>query len=262
MTERRRPTPRAVLGTVALLAAVLVCVRLGFWQLDRLQQRRALNARVAERMAAPALEGAGALADTARSLYRRVALTGQYDDARSIILPGRSLRGTPGVHLLTPLRIRSDEAVLINRGWVPAADGATIPVDSFPAAPAGPAEVRLTGLAVPLPVSDRPAGTGAGEFRQVWYRVNFQALQAQFPYHLLPVQLQLLPSPGTPPYPARLDPPALDAGPHLSYAIQWFSFAAIGVIGWLALVRRSRRSGQSAEPVADPAPGAHPGGKA
>jgi len=132
--------------------------------------------------------------------------------------------------------------VLVNRGWVPSADGATIPLQSFPASPGGPAEVPLAGLLLPLLPPSRPASRDAAEprFRRVWYRMDRDALQAQFPYRLLPAQLQLLPSPDAPSIPTRLQPPALSDGPHLSYAIQWFSFAAIGMVGWVALARRSR----------------------
>lgn len=241
--RRRRWGVRSVLGTAVLFAVVLACVRLGFWQLDRLQQRRALNARVAARLEAPPLESVAALADTAASLYRHVRLAGRYDDAHSIVLPGRSYQGVPGVHLLTPLRLDSGLAVLVNRGWVASADAATIPLDSFPANPPGEAPpARVTGLALPLPLSVRsPAVAGDSGFRRVWYHLDLRALQAQFPYRLAPVELQLLPAAGAPTHPTRLPPPALDEGPHLSYAIQWFSFAAIGVTGWLALLRRSRR---------------------
>jgi surfeit locus 1 family protein len=231
-----------VLGTALLIAAVLACIRLGFWQLDRLQQRRLVNARVAERMQAPPLRDRAALTDTATSLYRTAVFTGRYDDARSIVLPGHSLDGAPGVHLLTPLLLAQDDAILVNRGWVPSPDAATIPVDSFPASPTG-RELRVGGLLLPLPESAaelEPSGRETG-FRRVWYRMDAAALQAQFPYRLLPLQLQLLPAPDAPPWPARLQPPELTGGPHLSYALQWFGFAAIGIVGWLAMLRRSRR---------------------
>ena len=40
-----------------------------------------------------------------------------------------------------------------------------------------------------------------------------------------------------------MEPPALDDGPHLSYAIQWFGFALIGVIGACVVAFRARRGG-------------------
>src|SRR5690606_37496818 len=49
-------------------------------------------------------------------------------------------------------------------------------------------------------------------------------------------------------YPARLGPPVLDEGPHLGYALQWFAFALVGIIGWFALVIRSRSAPRATVP--------------
>lgn len=244
----RRVTRAGVIASLALLAVVLACVRLGFWQLSRRAERLALNERIAARMQQPPLADAAALADTARSLYRMAEFQGEYDVARSIVLPGRSFNGVPGVHLLTPLR-RGSRALLVNRGWVPAADGATIAPDSFPIT-----DRAARGLVLPFPgrpqslapVRDAVADSG---FRRVWFTIDPAALRAQFPYELLPFTLQLLPAPDAPRYPHRLDPPPLDQGPHLSYAIQWFSFALIGIIGWLAVLRRGRGPVRMAPPL-------------
>jgi surfeit locus 1 family protein len=244
----RRVTVAGIIASLALLAVVLACVRLGFWQLARRAERLALNERVAARMRQPPLADAAVAADTARSLYRLAVLEGEYDVARSIVLPGRSFNGVPGVHLLTPLR-RGGRAVLVNRGWVPAADGATIATDSFPVT-----ERAARGLVLPFPghaESLAPARDAVADsgFRKVWFTIDAAALRAQFPYELLPFTLQLLPAPDAPRYPHRLDPPPLDQGPHLSYAIQWFSFALIGIIGWLALLRRGRGPNRVAPPL-------------
>lgn len=233
-----------MLGTVLLLAVVFACVRLGLWQLDRLEQRRALNARVVERQQLPPLPSHAALADTAAAHFRQVRLAGRYDDDRSIILPGHSLRGAPGVHLLTPFLVAADTAVLVIRGWVPAADGATIPVDSFPAGASAEAE----GLVLPFPRGTGRRSAATDSFRTTWFAPDLAAMRAQFPYALLPVTVQLLPAAGAAPYPRRLEPPALDEGPHLGYAIQWFSFATIAVVGWMALGRRGRRTRGAPEP--------------
>jgi surfeit locus 1 family protein len=66
-----------------------------------------------------------------------------------------------------------------------------------------------------------------------------RALRAQFPYELGAIQLQLLPGEPVQRLPVRQPAPALDPGPHLGYAIQWFSFAAIAITGWLVLVMKS-----------------------
>jgi len=248
--NRKRPGTKAVVGTVLLLAVVATCFRLGLWQLDRLAQRRALNERVAARQAVPPVTDERALADTATSLYRRVLLAGRFDNARSVVIPGRALRGVPGVHLLTPFLVAPEAAVMVNRGWLPSADGATIAWDSVPPAAGGAGSASITGLVLPFVTDDRGrrAATSDGGFRRVWYRLDLDALRGQYPYRLLPVIVQLLPQPGVTQRPERLAAPALDNGPHLSYAVQWFGFATIGVLGWLALAWRARHPPGEARP--------------
>jgi surfeit locus 1 family protein len=255
----RRPiaiTMAGLLGSIGLLVVVLICIRLGLWQLDRLEERRALNESVAARLVAPAIAEPAALEDTTGLFYRAATVTGAYDTQRSIVLPGRSLRGVPGVHLLTPLRLAArTDAVLVNRGWVPAPDAATIDVADFHV----PGPVRVHGLILPFPgtaesLAQRPGRSdGEGGFRRVWYNVDAERLSAQYPYPLLPVTLQAMPDDGATSalrarYPARLAPPPLDEGPHLGYALQWFSFALIGIIGWIALLVRSRAPARTVAP--------------
>ncbi len=108
------------LAAVAVLVAT-ACVLLGRWQLNRLAQRRARNAALAARLALPPLPvGRNVTADSARQ--RRVVARGVYDFAAERTWPGRSFQGTPGVALLTPLRLADGSAVLVDRGWVPSPD--------------------------------------------------------------------------------------------------------------------------------------------
>jgi len=250
-------TTRGVIGTLLLLLVVGGCIRLGFWQLARHDARQERNTHVAARLDARPLGSLAGVSDTAGIFYRSATLTGEYDAERSIILPGRSLRGVPGVHLLSPLRpVEGGPAVLVNRGWVPSPDAATIDVADF----AVDGIVSLTGLVLPFPGADqsltqRPdrGARASDEFRQVWYVVDEQALRGQYPYPLLTVMLQALPEEGAAPaargsYPARLEPPPLDPGPHFGYALQWFSFALIGLVGWLALILRGRVAGRHVAP--------------
>lgn len=246
-TGRSRPlsiTVPGVLGTIGVFLVAAVCVRLGFWQLDRLDQRDTRNARVAERLARPAMPLATSVDDTTGFGYRRVRVHGALDVGRSIVLAGRSRNGAPGVHLLTPLRLDDGTAVLVNRGWVPSPDGASIDIDAFQAD-----SIDDEGVIVPFPLvdtdRDATATPPAPEFQRVWFRVDAAALSRQFPYPVPGFEVRLLPrSPAESSAPARLEPPALDRGSHLGYAIQWFSFAAIFLIGWGAMV--VRRTGSRA----------------
>jgi len=93
-----------LLPVVAILVAA-TCVRLGFWQLDRLAGRRAFNAGVEAGLAAP-VAPVDALVDAEgadEAAYRRASATGTWDPAHEVILYGRPLDGRPGDHVLTPL---------------------------------------------------------------------------------------------------------------------------------------------------------------
>jgi surfeit locus 1 family protein len=238
----------AAAAGVLLIAAV--CVRLGFWQLHRLEERRARNAVLTAALAEPvlALEGDAlrAVAEAPeRFRFRQVRVSGRFDPAAALLLRGRARRGSPGVHLVTPLLLAAgDTGILVDRGWLPAADAAT--ADPRPYAAAGPASV--VGLLHPLPPAFaedaaviRPLD--GGEVRTV-QRLHAGVLGAEAPPVLLPVYLQRIPAgTGEDSLPLAEPIPALDEGPHLGYAFQWFSFAAIAVIGFSVVALRGMRRG-------------------
>jgi surfeit locus 1 family protein len=221
-------------GSAVVVLVAVLCIRLGVWQLDRLQQRRARNDATQQRMRLPPAELTAVTNDSTGFIFRRVLVNGRFDDEHTIIIAGRSLRGVPGVHVLTPMRL-GGAAVLVNRGWMPSADAARIEVDSI----TEPAVSNLPGLVTPFP-EDYGEPKAADRFQRVWFQMNGERLRRQFPYPVLPVIVQILPQPGQPQFPIRLNAPELDEGPHLGYAIQWFSFAAIALIGWTALMLRKR----------------------
>lgn len=251
-------TRRDIAGTVVVLLAAAACVYLGLWQLDRRAQRLAHNRIVAERMADEAVRLVSPPTDTAGLAYRRAVVEGTVDDGRAIILAGRSLNGAPGVHVLSPFRVGAG-AVLVNRGWLPASDGATVEL--------GPVRLdgtfRAEGVLIPFPAADLPRP--AEGFQTRWFRVDGGAIRGQYPYPVSPLFLRATSRPVpsganagigvAADHPAPLAPPMLDAGPHLSYAIQWFSFATIAVIGWAVVVAQQRRQRDGELDVEPRAPG-------
>ncbi|HEY8470092.1 MAG TPA: SURF1 family protein [Longimicrobiales bacterium] len=242
-----RLTRAGIAGTLLALAAAAVCARLGVWQLDRLAQRREQNAVIAERLARAPLTLQDLPPDTAGLLYRVVTLEGDYDVARSIVLRGRALHGAPGVHVLTPLRLPGGAAVLVNRGWVPSPDAATVELATIP--PPRPGALR--GLALPYPAQGDAVTEDAG-FRRTWTQLDLAALRRQYPYALADFYVQALPpdSGDAASVPRPLAPPELDDGPHLGYAVQWFAFATIALVGWTTLVLR-RGSQPTHRPIRD-----------
>lgn len=220
-----------------VLVALLLgagCVRLGFWQLSRLAERRAFNARLYARFAAPPVALAALPRDTAASRYRRVRLEGTWDSAREVRLVSRTNNGSPGVNFVTPMRLPGrDTAVLVNRGWVYAQDAKT-PADTNrwhpPTAQAdGEAFVDVYPMGLQGNATD---AANPGVIR----RLDPAALASRFPYPIAPYYLVLQPSTADTTTrrdstPVRLTLPPMSEGPHRSYALQWFAFASVAVVG-------------------------------
>jgi surfeit locus 1 family protein len=234
-------------ATAAVLIVAAVCIRLGFWQLERLEQRRAQNAAIAAaaRLGPLSLDEAAQNEIAARPadfVHRPATASGAYLHDRELLLRGRAHDGRPGVHLVTPLALEgSGRIILVNRGWVPAADAASVDPRPY----RQPGLVRVEGLlqAVPedplgaLPIPVEIADTTVTSYRRLDRSTVAHALEQP----IAPLYLQVAPGAGlprAPPIPVR--PPPLDDGPHLGYALQWFGFAAIALIGFSIVVLRGR----------------------
>lgn len=236
-------TVRGALAAIFILAMCAMCVRLGFWQLDRLEERRARNAAVRANTAQPPLSlGSAALAGEPRSYeWRRAEAAGRYHHAGDMVLRGRSRQGRPGVHLVSPLVLADGRVVMVNRGWVPSPDGSSADARALRTTGA----VRVSGVLLPIttqPDGGLPAAGRAGA-DTTWRRVDLAAARERSPGPVIPLYLQQLPSGDgeeSPPVPEPL--PELSEGNHLSYAVQWFSFAAIGVAGLAVMVLRARKT--------------------
>jgi surfeit locus 1 family protein len=227
--------PSRLLVLSCFVAVALVCARLGLWQVHRLRERRAANAvALAERSKPPVTIERGDSAG-AGLIDRRVLALGRYDDDHAVIIRGRVFQGVPGVEIVSPLLLGAGRgAVLVNRGFVPAPDAFTVSLDSL----GEPGTVRVEGIALPI-------GSGGGAPLQrgdetTWAALDLAALRQRLPYPIGPFYIRQLPDSTLPRFPRRLEPPPLDDGPHLSYAIQWFSFSVMAVVFGIVIVRQKR----------------------
>src|SRR5262245_21873536 len=107
-------------ATLLVIVGALVLCGLGRWQLDRYNQRMAINARIDSRITQPAQPLDTSSLDPQALEYGRVTVQGTYDPSQEIVLRNREHTGATGVHVLTPLRLREGgPALLIDRGWLP-----------------------------------------------------------------------------------------------------------------------------------------------
>lgn len=219
---------RDLAGAVLALSLAALCVRLGFWQLERLRERRARNAEIAAARALPPVELPVAHLDLSALRDRRAMARGAYDYPRERVWAGRTFRGVPGVALLTPLRLADGSAVFVDRGFVPSADARHIDATRFSEGDSA----AITGLALLAP---RDRGD-----------VDPARLRDSVPYVVLPIVIQLDDTAARHPAGlARWRTPPLDDGPHLSYAIQWFCFGGIAVVGTVLLLKKRAQEERS-----------------
>lgn len=131
------------------------------------------------------------------------------------------------MQVVTPLLLGAgDTAVLVNRGFVPAPDAVTADVDSLDE----PGTLRVEGLALPIPLRNDHGSPLVRSGRTTWRGLDLSAVRQRLPYHVLDVVILQSPDSSVPRFPRRLEPPALDDGPHLSYALQWFAFATMALV--------------------------------
>jgi surfeit locus 1 family protein len=232
--------PKRYLLLAVCLAIGVVCVRLGLWQLDRRAQRRALIATASAQLSAQPVDVA-ALPDSGQALrFRRVSVPGVFRFDAELALGPRPRNGSPGVHIVTPLaRAGTDTLIPVVRGWVYAADAATIDFTKWRERDT----VMVSGYTMPLDAntSAPPPSGGAGALR--WLdRVD---LAKRFGSPVAGYYVLMIAGGDTGvSVPVRLGEPALTDGPHLSYAVQWFLFATIfGAGGTVVVLRGRERSG-------------------
>jgi surfeit locus 1 family protein len=238
---------RWFLATVLVLAGVALCVRLGIWQLDRLDKRQAFNARVQAQMSQPPLDLSSQTLneDLYNMEYRPVKVRGTYDFSQEFAIINQSYGNEWGVHLITPLQILgSDQAILVDRGWIPHLDYQS--GDWLKFAEAGIVEVQgvLRRPQIKAEIGGRTDPTPApGEARRAaWNFVNIEQIGKQVSLPLLGAYIQQAPDPAWTSLPYRTQPEIeITEGPHLGYALQWFSFALLLGIGYPFFIRRQER---------------------
>jgi cytochrome oxidase assembly protein ShyY1 len=225
-------SPRWLAIHGATAAAVAVFMLLGLWQLGQFQRpATTVSAEFGTAVPLGHVSTAGGSDDT-RSAGRLVTVSGTYDGQRQLLVGDRRLRGRAGYLVLTPLRTEDGSAVIVDRGWVPAAGVAATAV------PAG--RVTVTGrlarsetdadTGVP-PLTDAPAGRA--------YRVNSEELGALLPYPVHGGYLSLLdqqPPSAVAPAVAAVGESGGGRWYNAGYAMQWFLFAVAAVGFWGRLV--------------------------
>lgn len=242
--------PRWIALSVFATLLIAVCAALGFWQLGRLEERRASNAVVGSRLdRAPIDLGQlvealapreGVATDPSHYEFTRVSAEGRLLDEGRVLIRSQVVNSRAGVHAVFPLDLGDGRAVLVNAGWFPLEMEPPPAADLYP--PSG--QTALVGLlradqqrpALGRREPDGPLETAA--------RIDVGRIQEQVGLPLLPFWIQLLEPDDPDRFPVPAPVPPLDEGSHLSYAVQWFSFGGTALVVYLALMRKELRPGR------------------
>ena len=227
---------------MAMLALCTLFVGLGFWQLDRAEQKRALQAAYDARMgdARVQIEPRIQRADELR--FYRVIVEGTYEPRYQVLIDNRIHNGRVGYHVITPLRIRGSEVrVLVNRGWVPLGQSREL----LPPALAPDGLEKVTGVAtVPR---DQVFTLGATEpldaaWTPLWQHMDMKRYAEAVPFPLQPVVVLLDPDSAAGGFERQWL--RLDAGiaVHQGYAFQWFMLAAALLVIYVVIGVRAARA--------------------
>lgn len=235
-------------GTVLTLLLLPALVSLGFWQLRRADEKRALIEQY--ETGANTVQLLNAATEPKLPLLQEITTHGVYDSARQVLLdnmpsPKRTAGAGPGYEILTPLQLDDGSILLVNRGWVPLgrtrAELPTIAVESNARS--------LRGRLVEL---QRPGfRMGSPDPQNSWPKVlNYPAvddLRKLYGSKLLE-RVVLLdvnePDGFERDWSARMTFGEFGPDRHVAYAIQWFglAFTLVVVYGVVSLKRPENNS--------------------
>ena len=247
-------------GWLAMIAAVLGFAAACFlilapWQFGRNAERSTQNDAVEAAVSASAVPVTDLMSTTAEpaavAIWRPVTATGIYEPDRQVYVRLRQdSGGNPVSEVVVPLLLADGTRLLVDRGYVSFSDVQEgVPLPALPTGtvtvtgrvqvdqtdPANRAAVRVDGRtevyainAGAVPAEDSAAGAGSGgPVDADTFYSGYVQLTAQSPGALGEIGL-----------------PQVDAGPFLSYALQWCAFGIIGLIGLMVFIFREATGGR------------------
>lgn len=224
---------------VFLVILALVFVNLGEWQLARLDETKQQNRAVASNRDHPVVNHGDVMGApiTDEEQWQRVRLNGRYSGVQ-YRAKYRNHDG-PGIEVLAIFETDSGDTVLVDRGFIPKQQGMP-DTEILPDVPTG--EVEVIGFLR----RDERANDNAITPNDFQIRmIDSSAIGASLGTDVLPGYVSLIesvPSNGDELLP--ITPPPDSEGNHFSYALQWFAFGAIALIGIVVLIRSDLKDRQ------------------
>ncbi len=237
----RRHFRPGLVPSIAVAVLLPFFLYMGYWQLQRAEEKRVLQSEYDSRASGPAVKVESRLQRPEELQFYRVVAKGYYETDRQILIDNRVHQGQAGYHVITPLKLPdSDVRLLVNRGWIPLGDDrARLPVFDTPKG-----LQEIVGVAtVPsektfMLVKPEPFDRG---WQPVWQNMDMERYAAAVPFPVQPVVVLLAPESQASGF--TRDWSRLDAGiaVHKGYAFQWFMLAAALIAIYLFMSLRGAR---------------------
>lgn len=214
--------------TFVMILAIITCAYLSKWQYDRYVAKKAYFTLLEKQDARGVVDLNMDTESWASEYHVKTVVSGRWDHKHSMVLINRSMGSIPGVKVVTPLVVSTDDgkerALLVDRGFLPfedfengwlgkQTDGEVNNLEGI----LRPSQHATFRFAPP----EQPAMDGGYKVR--WMRLTCEAMAEQLPYDVVPVFLEQ--TARTDAYP-MYDPREIIGPPrHLNYSFQWGGFA-------------------------------------
>jgi surfeit locus 1 family protein len=217
--------------TAFMLPLFIGCIALAVWQLERLQWKLALIAKVNQNLRAAPIPGEKALAiGTAAAQYRRVRLRGTFDNSKESYVFTTAGEGIPAFHVLTPFTLADGRVLLVDRGMVPEKlrDPNTRTAGELKG------EQYINGV-WRIPDASGWFTPAPNVLKRIWYARDVESIATADRIRLAApviIEADATPNPGG--WPKGGQTVVTFRNEHLEYAITWFGLAAVVLGGWIA----------------------------
>ena len=219
---------RFLVPSFLILATIVFLMSLGFWQLDRADQKRTIEASIQK-----ANTGVVELIVNQNELlskeYYEVRLQGSYISDKQFIYDNQIVDQVSGYYVLTPFVLKGQpNAVLVNRGFIPWNGSrdklADIDVDS------ASREIKVQ-VSNPIKRIELKTSDISNQFPVLIQAIDFDVIEEISSTSFVDV-IGLLDPSSDDGFVRKWEPYTGSIEKHIGYAIQWFLMALVlGIIG-------------------------------
>lgn len=236
-----------LIPTIVTLLILPVLLRLGFWQLDRAEEKREIVALFKKQNESAPLLINESLKVKQGLNYRNSQVEGNYNPSKLIFIDNKIYKGKTGVYVLTPFRIKDSQySILVNRGWVPMVADRT----HLPDIHTTTARLKISGKIKTL--TEKPFMIGEQfQSNQGWPAlmqwINLTEIEKKSGLKLLPY-IFLLDEKEKSGFIREWKPVVMQPEKSTSYAVQWFMLAFALVVIYIVVnfknVKRESKNGE------------------